>query len=228
MDADTAVGTGTQSQDIPAIVEGSRSAGGCWRGGVEDQPAPPGAGRLKERAPNRSGCGWRWLEPWRPPPSGKRVAGRASARKNPPHSSVVGVKHEPGLPRAVPAGPADLDRRSPSGPGKEHADQNGMHQQVGGRDQTDRREHAHCPVQAARPEADVADDFGHGGDQQQRHDPHRRHPGHAPSGPAQDNRAGVMTRPGTDRREPARQIARTLRHGSNQTWFKSDTVQMGG
>ena len=215
MDADTAVGAGTESQDVAAIIENGRFAGGRWRGGMEDQPAPPGAGRLKERPPDGSGCGWRWLEPWRPPPSGKRIAGRAPPRKNPPHSSVIGMKNEPGLPRAVTASPADLDRRSPSGPGKEQADHEWMNQQVGGRDQTERREQVHGPMEAARAEAEVTDHLGHGSAQQQRHDPQRRHPGHAPSRPAKNHRAGVMTRPGTDRRGPARQITRTLRHNSN-------------
>jgi hypothetical protein len=40
-----------------------------------------------------------------------------------------------------------------------------MHQQVGGRDQTERREHAQGPVQTARAEAEVTDHFGHGGGQ---------------------------------------------------------------
>ena len=172
---------------------------------------------MKECAPDGSGCGWRWLEPWRPPPSGKRVAGRPPTRKNPPHSSVVSVKHEPGLPRAVPPGPADLDCSSPPGPGEEQADHEGMHQEVGSRDQTERRDHTHGPVEAVRAEAEVTDHFGYCGGQQQRHDPQRRHPGHTPSRPAQDDRAGMMTRPGTDWRSSARQIPRTLRHGSNQT-----------
>jgi hypothetical protein len=218
MDADAAVRAGTERQDVAAIAGGGQPAGGCCRrsrGSMEDQPAPPRARRLKERAPDGSGGGWRRLEPWRPPPSGKRVAGRAPTRKNPPHSSVVGVKHEPGLPRAMPAGPADLDRSSPPGPGEKQADHEGMHQEVGGRDQTERREHAHGPVQAVRSEAKVTDHFGHGGGQEQRHDSHRRHPGDAPSRPAKDDRAGMMSRPGTDRRESARQIRRTLRHRSN-------------